>query len=123
MPEYSQDFKELQELLNFCFAFQTAIIKSLEDKEFTFSDAGNLWPLIISGGPAFKNLGNPIARFRNLPSNEKIVLVEWARGMFDLPDHTLEYLIEDTIEELVGDVNVAKRWQKYFKPPVEATAA
>lgn len=32
---------------------------------------------------------------------------------------TLEYLIEDTLEELIGDVTVARRWSKYLKPATE----
>lgn len=116
---YSQDFQELQEVLTFAFAFQDAIVRSLEDGEVSLADAGNLWPVVTAAGPAFKNLGNPLERFRNLPENERIVLLEWARQRFDLPNDTLEYLIEDTIEELIGDVTVARRWSKYLKPATE----
>ena len=117
----TENFTELKELLDFGFNFQDAMIRSLEDGKIDLADIGNIWPMLVTAGPAFKDLGNPIHRLQNLQPEEAAQLMQMARDRFDLPDDVLEILIEDTIREVYGDYLVAKRWSKYFKKP-EITA-
>lgn len=123
MPTYTEDYKELKELLTFGFALQDAINRSLDDGDIDFQDIGNLWPVVVTAQAAFQNLGNPVERFRNMTPDEKAEIIGWAAERFDLRDDMLEYLIEDTLQEIVAVVLLAKRWTKYIKPQEDTAEA
>lgn len=110
-----EDFNELKEVLEFGFACQDGLNKSLADGEITVGDAPNLWPIAQTAGPALKNIGNPVQRYRNLSATQRAQLHAYAKQRFDLRDDDLEFLIEDTLEYgyfvVTRGVSLARRWQ------------
>jgi hypothetical protein len=109
----SQDFKELKELLDFAFAIQTFLQNILKDGKVTWTDAQYIFPILGKVNPAIKDIGNPVARFRALSDAEKQLLIDFAEEQFALDRPVLESLIEDTLEEIVDDIRIIKRWSNY----------
>ena len=71
---------------------------------------------------ALEGLSNPIDRWRELPQEQKQKVYTYAKERFDLPDDQVERLIEDTIQEVYGDIVVAKRWGAFVRTRKERRA-
>lgn len=112
----SQDLTELEELLAFGFDLQDALKRTFADGKMDWSDIPNFLSLGASGKLAIQNLGNPALRFRNLPAEEREQLFAFARQRFDLSDDILEFLIEDTLQEVQDVFNLVSRWIRYARP-------
>lgn len=112
---FSDDHKQVKELLAFGFDLQGAINKSFEDKKFTGADMTNFLSVLPSAVAAIADLGNPWERYKRLTPEERTDLREFAFERFDLPDDELESLIEETLLELWGDFQVAQKWVAYAK--------
>ena len=107
--------KEIKEFLDFGFDFQEAIVASKQDDgKVTRRDIPKFFPVLMSAGPAFTGLDNPRELYSQLSEEDKQELRLYAKERFDLEDDMLEMLIEDTLDELAGDIRVAKRWIKYL---------
>lgn len=113
--------KEIRELLEFGFDAQDAINNSLaNDGRIDAKDFPYLFPLLSSAGPAFENVGNPLARWKELSQAAKDRVKAWAKERFDLIDDYLEFLIEDTLvfvgTTIEGSIRLTNRWRKYLNP-------
>jgi hypothetical protein len=104
----NSDLKELKEVVVFGFDL-VEIIPVLGKKDY-FALIARLGPLFESAKAAIDNIGNPIARFRNLSAEARLELAQLAKERFDIPDDELEQLIEDSIDAVVVVVGVASRW-------------
>jgi hypothetical protein len=111
--------KELKELLDFGFAVQDALVKSLEDGKVTTTDAINFFPVISSAGAAFNNLGNPLIRFKQLDQNQRRELGLYAAKRFDIPHEVLENLIERTLVWAYGTLTLGLEWAVFAKDVTE----
>lgn len=109
----SQDFQELKELLAFGFAMQKFAAQALDDDKLSLTDLRFALPVVGTIGPAFTGLGNPVARYRALDSEERAALVGYAAESFVLADAALESLIEQTLEAFAGCITIALRWASY----------
>lgn len=107
------DLKELRELLAFAFELQDAIRKTLEDRRVTLIDIRHFLPLLYVTKPALENMGNPLERWENLLPEERVELIAYAKNRFDLGNNQVEELILETLNEIAGDIAVAKKWIAY----------
>lgn len=110
------DFKELQELLKFGFDIQKAISMSLAgDGVVNFRDLPFFLLPFQSAGAAFKNLGNPLRRYRMLSDQERLQLIAWAKSEFQLNKANVEDLIEDTLDVAYSNIALVRRWIEFSK--------
>lgn len=102
---------ELKELLAFGFKLQKAILSSLEDgKVNVLLDAPKFLPALLAAPKAFGGINQVLKEIGDLTDAERAELVEYVSTEFDLADDQLEYLIEDTLEELLRLVKIAQRY-------------
>ena len=106
----NNNLKELRELLAFAFELQDALRKMMEDKRITLVDVRHFIPLIFLIKPALEDMGNPLDRLKQLTAEEKLELVSYAKSRFDLSNEQLELLVQESIQEIAGDIAVAKKW-------------
>ena len=102
--------QETKELLEFGFNLQDAVTKSLSDGKINLLDAPKFLGVIRSAGSAFSGIQKIKAELADVSVSEKEELMAFARERFDLPNHQLEVLIEDTIEEVLDLYKLAVRW-------------
>ncbi len=111
----SDNYKELKEVLVFGFAFQRAIIRIREDNKVNWLDVFKFGDVVPTIKPAFENAGNPIERFRNLDPVEKEQLIGELKLGFDIPNDEIEELIEQTLDVVVTNIELGKRWASLGK--------
>jgi len=111
----NENYKELKEALDFGFSVQDAIVEATADGEVNGSDIRVLFPVFQTAKEGFEGLGNPIERWKALPSELREKLFDYARERFDLPNNLLEILIEDTLLAVADVVRVSQRWVKFAK--------
>jgi hypothetical protein len=110
-------FQEIAEVVDFAIDLQQSIAKVREDDKVDFKDALILPSLVMSGKRAFTGLnGIAIADVRA----EMPRLIEHLRERFDLADHELELLIEDSVAALFSLLSVGERWKAYFNAKQQA---
>ena len=115
--------KELKEILYFVFDSYDAVKSAKEDDgKIDLKDIPKVLPAAYSLGPAFEFPENPILMWRKLSDEDRAELFELARERFDIEDNTLEFLIEDTLREIGGDIRIAERWMKYSRMKREEKA-
>ena len=102
--------KELKELLDFGFDMVDAIEKSLDDNKISLSDLPKFIPALTTSGKAFGGLQLVGAEIKDLDDDEMAELMAFARQRFDLPDDSLEFLIEDTLETVIQLYKLGLRW-------------
>ena len=102
--------KELKELFVFIFALIGGTVKTWEDKKVNIWDSLNFAPVVKAIKPAFDNLGNPLKRFADLTDEELAELCEWAANEFDIPNDTVEVLLEKSLKQAVSIVELANEW-------------
>ncbi len=108
--------KEIIEALDFGFDLMDHTSKALEDgKGISTVEALGYLPSFAKAPKALTGLTDPINRYRSLPAEARAEVQQFARNRFDLPDDQLEKLIEDTIQEVYGDIQVAQRWGAYIR--------
>ena len=110
-----ENVKELQEILVFGFALQEAITKTLEDRRVTWLDVFKFSSVISTIKPAFENAGNPIERYKALTQQEKTNLLEELKMGFDIPNDEIEELVEQTLDVVVTNIALARRWASIGK--------
>lgn len=112
-----EDLKELKELLSFGFDLQRAITLSLAgDGKIDFRDLPFWFAPFGSAGAAFKNVGNPMRRFRSLSDGDRLELLNWAKNEFSLVNTNLELLIEDTLDIAAANIALVRRWRAFSAP-------
>lgn len=97
----NDNFKELQELLDFLFDAPEIFQQAKADGKIDLRDLPLVWPLFNSGQDAYENLGNPAARFRACTPDEKAALLQRAKDRFDIADDVLENLVERWLDAIV----------------------
>lgn len=107
--------QETKELLDFGFKLQEGIISAMEDNKASLLDIPAFVPAIMSAPKAFANVHQVLAELKDLNSDERTELLEFARERFDLPDNDLEIIIEDTLEVILLNVKIATRWANRTK--------
>lgn len=115
--------QEVIELLGFGFDVQDFFNTALADKKITIAET--LQGAFRISGSAQLGLDmpeDPISMWRKLSDEERAEVLNFARQRFDLNDDILELLIEDTLTEVAGDINVAIRWKKYIDRQTPASA-
>lgn len=102
---------ELKELLAFGFKLQKAIMSSLEDgKVNVLMDAPKFLPALLAAPKAFGGVNLILKEIGDLSDEERAELVAYVSSEFDITDDQLEYLIEDTLDELLRLVKIAQRY-------------
>jgi hypothetical protein len=115
MTQVSENYKELKEILVFGFSLQDAITRTLEDRKVTWLDVFKFSSVVPTIKPAFENAGNPIERFKSLATDEKARLIEELKLGFDIPNDEVEELIEQTLNVVVTNIELGKRWASIGK--------
>lgn len=107
---------ELKELLAFGFKLQKAILSSLEDgKVNVLVDAPKFLPALLAAPKAFGGINLILKEVGYMTDEGRTELVDFVSSEFDITDDQLEYLIEDTLDELLRLVKVAQRYAKLRK--------
>lgn len=106
---------ELNDILDAGFALQQGITKSLEDGKVGWTDTLNFTPFITKLPRAINGAEKVKELFRNFSPSAKEKVFLHVAEKFDIPDDEKEALIEETIDELLGDIVVANKWAKYRK--------
>lgn len=107
--------KELNDILDAGFTLQQGITRSLEDGKVGWTDTLNFTPFItklpaaINGAEKVKDL------FKNFTPSAKEKVFAHVAEKFDIPNEQKEILIEETINELLGDIVIANKWAKFRK--------
>lgn len=102
---------ELKELLAFGFKLQKAIMGSLEDGKINVVvDAPKFFPALLAAPKAFGGINLVMKEIADLTDEERAELVAYVSEEFDLSNDQLEYLIEDTLDELLRLVKIAQRY-------------
>lgn len=105
----NDDFKELQEFVNFLFDVVDAAVASKADGVLNLADLQYVPTLFFSAQRGINGLGNPAKRWKDLPDGDRVALRELAKTRFDLSDDQLEALFERwfdagvIVAELVAD--------------------
>jgi hypothetical protein len=107
------DLKELKEALVFAFDIQDGVNNSLEDGEVSAKDALNFWPAAKSAPAAFKNLGNPLARYNRLNAEQKAELLAYAKVRFNLLDDRAEAIVLKALTIAQLSVELAGHIREY----------
>jgi len=105
--------KEFNEILEAGFSLQEAITTSLADGKVTWTDTFNFsrfvtkLPAAIDGAEKVKDL------FKNFSQTAKEKVFAYVAEKFDIPNDEKEVLIEETVNELFGDIVIANKWAKF----------
>jgi len=89
--------KEIKEVLSFIISLGESLAASLEDGEITIFDAAKFWEPISKVSDAFEGLDKVVDELAHLGSDELILLVEWAKEEFDIPQDDIELTIEQGV--------------------------
>lgn len=104
------DAAQTIELLDFGFALQLSIQKSLEDGKFSFADAFNFYQPITLAAPAFNGIAE-VPKELTDPAKRQLVL-EYFSEKFDIPaDEALENKIEKTLKWLSDGYDIVLLWK------------
>ncbi len=115
-----QAFNEIAEVVDFAIDLQQSIAAVRADNQVDFKDLAVLPSLFWSGKKAFTGLkGITKIDIRAVMPQ----LVERLREKFQLTDHELELLIEDSVNALFQLFAVGHRWTNYFANRKAALAA
>lgn len=107
---------ELKELLAFGFKLQKAILSSLEDgKVNVLIDAPKFLPALLAAPKAFGGINLVSRELLDLTDEERAELVAFVSDEFDISNDQLEFLIEDTLDELLRLVKIAQRYANLRK--------
>lgn len=106
---------EILEILKFGFDLQDAFQLSMADSKITSRDLPNFVPSMMSLPNAIMGSNKAIEQFYNLTQEGKQIIFDYIDERFQMDDSMKEYLIEDTLKEIIGDVNVIVRWSNYRK--------
>lgn len=90
----SDDFKELQEFVEFLFNVLDASQGAAKNGKLDVFDLQYVPKLLMSAQTGINGLGNPIKRWKALPQGDRNALLELGKTRFDLPNDQLEALIE-----------------------------
>jgi hypothetical protein len=113
-PSYSE-VKDTLEVLDFGFKTQEAISDSLADGKVGLMDLPNVIKPLMVAGAAVDGFQNVKSELKTLSPEGKTIVFDFVRDRFDIPDNQLEVLIEETINEVIGDISVAFKWANYRK--------
>lgn len=102
--------KDTLEVLEFGFATQRAISEALADKKINIFDAPLALKPLLTASAAFEGFDKVKAELLNLDEAELNELKEFVQDRFDIADDEVEALIEETIDEVIGDIKVALKW-------------
>lgn len=104
--------KELKELLSFVFALNDAVWKSLEDGQITFGDVVYLYETLKTAGPAIEGIDKIMAEFKNMTAEQREELMAFVREEFDLPNDTIEEIVEKAISIALDVIAFLKQIKK-----------
>jgi hypothetical protein len=90
--------QDTKEVLNFIFTLSDAVNKSLEDDEFSWSDARYFLEPLRALKPALNEIQNVIPEIMDLDEWELQELVDYAKDKFDLDDDDAEEKIERVVD-------------------------
>ena len=111
MGENNLTLKETKELLEFGFALQEGIVKSLNDGKLNILDVPSFFKAALKAPAAIGGINLVGPELLDLQPEEKEALVVFAKEYIDLPDDELELLIEDTVEQVLNLYQLALRWK------------
>lgn len=108
--------KEIKELLSFGFKLQKAIMGSLDDGKINVvTDAPKFLSALLAAPKAFGGMNLILAEIKDLSEAEREELLTFVQEEFELADQNLEYLIEDTLDQLIGIFKLAQRYSALRK--------
>jgi hypothetical protein len=108
--------KEIKELLAFGFKLQKAIMGSLDDGKINVvTDAPKFLSALLAAPKAFGGMNLILAEIKDLSEAEREELLTFVQEEFELADQNLEYLIEDTLDQLIGIFKLAQRYSALRK--------
>lgn len=102
--------KDTLEVLEFGFATQRAISEALADKKINIFDAPLALKPLLAASAAFEGFENVKAELLNLEAAELDQLQAFVQSRFDVADDEVEALVEETIDEVIGDIKIALKW-------------
>lgn len=109
-PVASFGVQDTIEILKFGFDLQEAIFAAFEDGKITLWDLPLVLKPFASINAAVDGFANVKKELLDLDDMEKQTLYAFVRERFSLPNVEIEQLIEQTIDEVLGDIEVATKW-------------
>ena len=91
------NLKETKEVLDFVISLGNALGESLEDGEISYSDIMNFWEPISSIADAIEGASEIPSEIAELSQEELADLVEYSKNKFDIPQESVEEIIEDSL--------------------------
>ncbi len=86
--------ENIKEIVKFVGEFVKAMVKTLEDEHFSFTDL----PYFATAGKALsaaiKGIGDVSAEFGDMDETERAEIIAFVKDEFDLPDDEVEEFIE-----------------------------
>lgn len=110
MNKIQLGIKDTLEVLEFGFATQRAISEALADKKINIFDAPLALKPLLTASAAFEGFENVKAELLNLDDNDINQLRDFVQSRFDIADDKVEALVEETIDEVIGDIKIALKW-------------
>lgn len=111
---------ELKEVLDFGFSLQEAIAAAAADGKVDWKDLPKALPVLAKAGKAITGTVDAVKDYKNLTEEEKAELFDYVSERLELNDDELEALIEDTVLEVQGIIDLSRRWAGYTKKPKAA---
>ena len=108
--------KDTLEVLDFGFKTQQAITDTLADGKVNLFDVPNVLKPLLAAGAAIEGFENVKVELTNLTPEGRAIVAQFVNERFDIPNEQLEALIEETVDEVIGDISVAFKWLSYRKP-------
>lgn len=116
------DFKELQEFVNFLFDVLDTSRKAAANGKLDLIDLQYVPSLFVSAQRGINGLGNPVKRWKALPDGDRLALLELGKTRFDLANDQLEALIERWLDAGVIVAELVTDTLAYAKRDDEADA-
>lgn len=98
------------DVLSFGFDCQNAIVNALSDGKVNLWDLPFVLKPLTSAGDAVQGFQNVKNELLDLDDSERDTVHAFVRERFDIADDEIEALIEQTIDEVLGDIEVALKW-------------
>jgi len=90
--------QETKEVINFIFSLSEAVNKSMEDDDFSWSDARYFLEPLKALKPALNEIDQVIPEVLGLDESELDELVAYAKEKFDLDDDAAEEKVERVVD-------------------------
>lgn len=114
LPAYPT-VKDTLEVLDFGFKSQQAITDTLADGKVNLLDVPNILKPLMAAGAAVDGFANVKTELTTLTPEGKIIIHDFVGERFDIAAEQIESLVEETIDQVIGDISIALKWVNYRK--------